>query len=180
MRSAMQGMVSQALAGLGHPRIGILIDYDPDRHAVKVNLQPDNLETGWIPLVPLFAGPSFGVFVGPQPGLQALVIFQESDAQVGICIGFIPNVEDVPPSVPAGQMLLVDSAGAKLAFTNDGKLTLTAPQGLTVNANVQVNGAVVATGEGTFNGGHTVSQHTHTQPADSHGDTEQPTDKPNG
>jgi hypothetical protein len=34
--------------------------------------------------------------------------------------------------------------------------------------------------EVTANGGHTVSQHTHTQPADSHGDTEQPTNTPTG
>ncbi len=34
--------------------------------------------------------------------------------------------------------------------------------------------------EVTANGGHTISAHTHTQPADSHGDTEQPTNTPTG
>lgn len=59
--------------------------------------------------------------------------------------------------------------------------TINATSGLQVNTPLaSFSAAVTALGEGTFNGGHTVSQHTHTQPADSHGDTEQPTNKPTG
>ena len=79
-----------------------------------------------------------------------------------------------------GKFTVTDGAGSVIVMNGDGTGTMTFASGLTINANIQVNGAVVATGEGTFNGGHTVSQHTHTQGNDSHGDTEVPTNKPNG
>lgn len=79
-----------------------------------------------------------------------------------------------------GKVTLTDGKGSTVVLNGDDTGSMTFSGGLTVNANVQVNGAVTATGEGTFNGGHTVSQHTHTQGDDSHGDTEQPTNKPTG
>lgn len=79
-----------------------------------------------------------------------------------------------------GKITATDGSGSVIVMNNDHTGTMTFSAGLTINANIQVNGAVVATGEGTFNGGHTVSQHVHAQAPDSHGDTEQPTNKPTG
>lgn len=42
-----------------------------------------------------------------------------------------------------------------------GHVNIVAPGGLSVNGALNVTGAVVASGEGTFNGGHTVSAHKH-------------------
>lgn len=153
LRSNVMGLVREMLNGEGHPRTGIVKDYDPIKRRVKVSLQPDDTETGWIPLRTCLAGPSFGVFVGPTNGLEAVVIFQDANLDVGICIGFLPNDEDVPPVVPAGQILLVDSAGASIAFTNDGRLTITAPHGAEIIAEVAVTGSVDVSGNLTVGNG---------------------------
>jgi cytoskeletal protein CcmA (bactofilin family) len=58
--------------------------------------------------------------------------------------------------------------------------TMTFSSGLTIDANIQVNGSVTATEEITAKSSHTVSAHTHTQGNDSHGDTEAATNAPTG
>lgn len=79
-----------------------------------------------------------------------------------------------------GKITLTDGSGSTIILSNDSKGSITTIGGLTINGSIAASGAMVAAGEGTFAGGHTVSQHTHTQGNDSHGDTEQPTDKPIG
>lgn len=60
-------------------------------------------------------------------------------------------------------------------LTTSGSFTMSGSGGGTAN----IVGPVTASGEGTFNG-HTVGHHTHTQPNDSNGDTEAPTNTPTG
>lgn len=75
---------------------------------------------------------------------------------------------------------LTATIGGTTNITSQGAATWNVPSGLQINGNVSIAGTVIATGEGTFNGGHTVSQHTHTQGNDTNGDTEKPTDPPQG
>jgi hypothetical protein len=82
--------------------------------------------------------------------------------------------------VSTGKITLTDGAGSAISMNGDHTGAMTFTNGLTINATVQVNGAVNATGEGTFAGGHTVSKHTHTQGPDSAGNTEQNVSKPTG
>lgn len=64
---------------------------------------------------------------------------------------------------------------------NSTNTTINATGAFAVNApNSNFSAAVTAVGEGTFNGGHTVSQHQHSQGKDSAGNTEQETGKPTG
>jgi hypothetical protein len=93
---------------------------------------------------------------------------------------YIQFSEDGISIKSSSKITLTDGAGSIIVLNNDNTGEITASGGLTINSNLQVNGQVVATGEGTFNGSHTVSQHTHTQGNDSSGDVEQPTNKPIG
>ena len=91
-----------------------------------------------------------------------------------------------------GKVTLTDKAGTKIILNGDNTATITASGGLTITANTTITGTLAVSGavtgqstatfsgEGRFNGGHTVSQHTHTQGPDSDGDIEQPTNKPTG
>ena len=79
---------------------------------------------------------------------------------------------------PSTHNITVNTTG-ELNGTIQGNTTLTTPL-LTLNGNLQVNGTVTATKEGTFNGGHTVSQHTHPQGPDSGGNAEKETGTPQG
>lgn len=175
---------------VGKPRHGIVSSYDPDTYSVKVRLQPEDIETGWLPIETMQAGAGWGVYTAPQIGDQAAVAFLEGDREVGWCTGFLPNDQDPPPHVPSGEIHVIQKSGQFVKLLTDGSLHLQADAdtyvvlapggGITSKGTWNHDGPITATGEGTFNGGHTVSQHTHTQPADSHGDTEQPTNKPTG
>ena len=91
------------------------------------------------------------------------------------------------------------TANGSASITGTTGMTLNGPAGIVLNGNTTINGTLgtasgahgsgnatingtmTATGEVSAMGGaHTVSQHTHTQPSDSHGDSEQPTNTPTG
>lgn len=155
-------------------------------------------------------GGANAIICDPQPGDIGVAVFVDRDASTviatkaqanpgsgrwfdmadGMYFGGMLNAapvqyvqfvgSDLHVTSTTGKVVLTDKNGSVVTMNGDGTGAMTFDAGLTVNANVTVNGWVEATGEGTFNGGHTVSQHTHTQGVDSHGDTEVPTDKPQG
>lgn len=106
LRAEISRSGQSAAANLAQPRTGLVTSYDPDRYAVKVEIQPENVETGWLPILTLMSGQGWGVYFGPSKGDQALVIFLEGDGLAGVCVGFLPSDEDVPPRVEAGEIIL--------------------------------------------------------------------------
>lgn len=123
LRSAVSELAKMAAAGFAHPKLGTVTSYDPDAYLVKVMLQPEEIETGWLPIMTGMAGSAFGVYYGPAIGDQALVIFQEGDATVGLCIGFLPSDEDPPPHVETGEIhLIAKGATASVVMKPDGTI----------------------------------------------------------
>ena len=47
------------------PRRGTVTAYDPSKYAVKVRIQPEGFETGFIQIGAEWAGNGWGVFYGP-------------------------------------------------------------------------------------------------------------------
>lgn len=73
-------------------------------------------------------------------------------------INLIPNISTTTAQIR-------NLAGtAYIELTGTGAVNIVAPGGLSVNGNQSNTGTITATGEGTFNGGHTVSHHTHSDP----------------
>lgn len=116
----MQAALSQGL--IGKPKQGLVTSYDPDHYAVKVKLQPEGIETGWLPIETPMSGVGWGVYFGPSNGDLATVVFLEGDREVGWCMGFLPNDADKPPKVLAGEMHLIHKGGSFLKFLADGKI----------------------------------------------------------
>lgn len=123
-RIANQMRLQAALVAgkLGAPRHGLVTSYDPDLYAVKVKIQPENVETGWLSIGTLMAGQGWGIYFGPTQGDQATILFQEGDREVGFCIGYMANEVDVPPHVESGEMHFIHKGGAFLKFLQDGKI----------------------------------------------------------
>lgn len=119
-RSNLAQMAAMAGKANASTRIGLVTSYDPDRYAVKIELQPDATETGWCPIMTLMAGQGWGVYFGPAKGDQAIVIFMEGDSLAGLCVGFLPSDEDVPPRVEAGELHLIHKDDAHLKFLAGG------------------------------------------------------------
>lgn len=179
-RAAMQRLLAERAA----MRYAVVTNYDPKTHMAMVKVMPEEIVSGWLPIAVQWVGNSFGLYVGPNVGDQVIVVHVEGDPDVGIIVGRLNSASEVPPAVPAGEAWAVHKSGSFLKFTNDGNVLLNTQKDLDVTVGGDVNmtvtgkvvasatefdltgdlkvtGAITATKEGTFNGGHTVSAHTH-------------------
>lgn len=122
--NAMRREAARVMGQLALPRVGIVTSYDPDNYAAKVEIQPENIETGWLPIAMPWSGNGWGMFAPPTAGDVVDVHFQEGAKGAGI-IG-LRHFGDVlrPLPVPSGEFWLVHQSGSLVKLTNDGKLTI--------------------------------------------------------
>lgn len=127
MAQLLNSMRAQALLASGaraSVRLGIVSSYDHVNYCAKVRLQPEDVETGWIPVVSPWAGNGWGMFAPPTPGDLVEVQFQEGSVEAGfVCQRFF-NDSDRPLDVPSGECWLIHKTGAFVKLTNDGKLLI--------------------------------------------------------
>lgn len=151
-REAQKAMDQRAMV-----RMGILSAYDPNNYAAKVRLQPEDVETGWLPIHSPAAGNGYGFFFGPTPGDVVEVHFQEGGKGAGF-VG-LRQFGDVnrPVPVQSGEFMVIHPSGSTFRLTNDGKstvadssgasFTLNADGSATLDADLLVNGDIRATGD---------------------------------
>lgn len=144
----MQAIASANLRA--HPKIGTITGYDPAKQAVKVTLQPEGNETGWLPLGSTWVGNGWGMVCAPNLGTQVEVAFVDGNNEAGSAnLRFFSNVE-VGPAAPGGEFWLVHKSGQSVKLTNDGKLSVSDGHGATVTLN----------GDGTITSAATTWNHT--------------------
>jgi len=140
--NAMRLQAQKAAAGDVVSRIGTVTSYDPTTHTARVQLQPDNVLTGWLPIASHWIGNGWGLFSPPTPGTppdgdMCTVVFIDGDVNAGYIDGRFWNNTDQPLSVQSGEWWLVHKKGASFKLTNDGKVTFSDGQG----AQIQFDGA---------------------------------------
>lgn len=139
----MRLQAALAAGRVGKPKAGTVTEYDPTTYSAKVMLQPEEIETGWLPIATAAAGPSWGIYAAPINGAQAMVLFLEGDREVGWIAGFLASDEDPPPQPgpPAGEFWSLHKSGSFLKFTNDGDVLLTTERDLvaTVGRDAHLN-----------------------------------------
>ena len=206
--NAMKAHVGAMLSQIAQPRIGLVSAVDPARHMVKVVLQPEGVQTGWVPVT---AG--WSMLELPATGQQVLTVPQEGDADSLHVIGrvFAAGGGDAPykaPSafsapgafagnaatniVPGQEVLLRNVGGAVIRLLPDGSIythgTWRHDGDMTVNGNLLVNKNILAVADITDqNAAHqsvaglrnAYNAHTHTQGNDARGDAEVPTNTTN-
>ncbi len=157
MRGLLNAMRAQAdMAGSGRAsvRLAIVSSYDPGNYCAKVRIQPEDTETGWLPVVSPWVGNGWGLFAPPTPGDLVEVQFQEDDIEAGFVCQRFYNDTDRPLTVQSGEFWLVHKSGAFFKLTNDGKALIngqleidaTAPTiNVTATGNVNVQAGGVAT-----------------------------------
>jgi phage baseplate assembly protein gpV len=150
----------------GVARFGLVSSFDPAAYAARVLLQPENVLSGWLPILSAWVGAGWGLAAPLAPGDQVLVIAQEGDAEQGVIAGCVWSAVDQPPGAPAGELWLRHKAGSFLKLLNDGTISLQA-------SSVMITGNLTVTGDiSDQNGAHgTVASlrgahdtHTHPQP----------------
>lgn len=167
MQALMNNVRMQALMASGIKttvRIGTIDTYDHANYCARVIIQPEGSRTGLLPIVAPWSGNGWGMFCPPTAGDVVEVHFQEGDIEAGFICGRFYNNISRPLDVPSGEFWLVHKTGAFFKLTNDGKVTATDKAGstivmngdgtgaanfsggLTLNANVQINGNLIASG----------------------------------
>jgi hypothetical protein len=154
---------------------GTITAYNPQDYTVKVLLQPEGVETGWIALTAPWSGNGLGAVFGPMPGTACRVDFAGGVAEAAIAGGRIFDANNPPPVVQAGQGAIVDKGGSYVRLNGDGTITLGASTGITSTTpllkqvgDMEVTGTVtapnvVATADVTV-AGLSVVNHNHTDP----------------
>jgi phage baseplate assembly protein V len=140
LTNAMRREAERVAATVAQTRMGIVSGYDPNRHAVKLRLQPEGHETGWIPWGSLVAGNGWGIFAPPTLGMQAVVSFQEGNSETAVAVATVHSDDDRPEvegigNPPSGEIWLVHKDGARIRLTNDGTIELRQQEGTEAKLN---------------------------------------------
>lgn len=164
MFNMIRGQVLQILAQVGFPRRGLVTSYDPNTYTVKVQLQPDGTETGWLQLASPWIGNGWGLHIPPSIGDDVEVHFQEGRKDAGyVCQRFYNDV-DRPLPCPSGEFWLVHKSGSSLKFTNTGDVLVSSNRDLTAtvgrNLSATVAGAATLSVTGNINSSAPAWTHT--------------------
>lgn len=182
-------------ADSAQPLMGIVTAYDPNQYAARVVLMPEGafpedqgnvLETDWIPISTHWSGNGWGLFMPPSLNDQVHVKFVDGEVGSAVIDGRVFDLNHLPLPVPSGEFWLVHQSGSFIKVTNNGQVALQDQHGSSLvfdnaghavlTGDLRVTGAIIAGYGGADQVG--LQTHTHTQAADSHGDTEQPTAAP--
>jgi phage baseplate assembly protein gpV len=110
---------------------GTVTSVDPTTYMAKVMIGAFGIETGWLPIGTIYAGPGFGFVALPdqgtidQPGTEVTVLFEMGDINAGKIILCNFNDVDTPPTgLQPGDALFQHKSGGKLWFRSDGSVEL--------------------------------------------------------
>jgi phage baseplate assembly protein V len=164
LHNAMFAAAERSQSAIAKPRLGLVSGYDPNMYMVKVLLQPENVETGWLPLGSPMVGNQFGIFGGPAIGDQVEVQFPDGDLSSGIVSMRFFNDQARPLAVPSGEVWIVHKSGSFLKLHNDGSIEMNAAAGISYTGTghafhgpVTMDKTLQATGQITGQGGMAIS-----------------------
>jgi phage baseplate assembly protein V len=124
---------NRAQMNIGYPHLGIISSVNPTDYTVKVILQPEELETGFIP----YCTPFYGWVAPPVGGEQCLVLFERGNNNVPVAALLLYWNNHRAPGVASdgdtlgGEILLKHSSGSYVKLSNDGKIS--------INGNVEID-----------------------------------------
>ena len=90
MRALQNAMRLQALrsqAKVVSSRIGAITSYDPSTFTARVQLQPDDSVTGWLPVASPWIGNGWGMFAAPNIDDMVEVVCIDGALEAGTIVG---------------------------------------------------------------------------------------------
>ena len=105
--NVMRIQAQMAMSDVTYVKTGMVSGYNPDNFTVKVTLQPEDVETGWLPLLSPWVGNGWGMFCAPAYGDQMEVQFEQGSSEAAFaCMRFF-NDTARPLPAPSGEFWLV-------------------------------------------------------------------------
>lgn len=129
IRSLVVNEVARVLSGV-HPsaRPGNIVEYDPTKHAARVRIQPEGIESNWLPVGSDFIGNGFGMVAPLGVDDQVQVLWPEGGNNQGVIGKRLFDSRNGVPTLAqngkTGEWYLVDAKGSSISFTNDGKFKI--------------------------------------------------------
>ena len=154
---AMRLQAALQVNSLGQPRHAIVTSVDPVAHAVKVMVQPDGQESGWIPDGAAAAG-SLRICCPSEIGTQVLVVPVEGDAEHPILVSRLFDVVHTPPSSPATTKPV--QPGEVGVFIQDGAYIHMTGNNIYLKGSVIIDGSLRTTDD-VIAAGVSLSAHVH-------------------
>jgi phage baseplate assembly protein gpV len=108
----------------GQAKFGTVSSVNYETGNVRVVIQPDEVLSGWLPMLSQWVGNGWGMICPPNLGDQVLLIPQEGDSEQGIVIGRTYSISQPPPRAPGGEFWLVHKSGSFLKLCNDGVIRI--------------------------------------------------------
>lgn len=153
--NAMRREASAAGQESAGTRLGTISGYDHSNYLAKVMLQPDGVETGFLPIASIGIGNGWGIQVAPSIGDLVVVEFQDGGIDAGIITGRLFNNDSRPNDVPIGEVWLVHQGGQFIKMLTDGSISSSGTWNHAGSMNV--TGPVTATQDIKSSGGNLVA-----------------------
>ncbi len=122
--NAIRGQSAAQDAAWGQPAFGVVTSVDPAAGTVRVQLQPEGVLTGWLPVLSPWVGAGWGMSCPPSPGDQVLVLPQEGSAEHGVVAARCWSAKAPAPGTPVGELWLTHRSGSHLRLLNDGTVSV--------------------------------------------------------
>ena len=137
------------VGALGQPRHAVVTSVDAVSHAVKVTIQPEGLESGWIPDGAIAAS-GLRIACPAEIGTQVLVVPVEGDAEHPVVVARLFDVTVMPASSPAtgravqpGELGIFLDGGSYVHLTKE---SLFLKGAVVLDGTLTVSGDVIAAG----------------------------------
>lgn len=149
-QNAMRRQALSVMSRLAQPRWGLVTNTrsTDTGYEIRVMLQPEEVLTGWLPVISPMVGAGWGLVSPPALNSQAFIIPDNGRADHGVAIGMGFSTDMMPPmpggnAVTEGQFALVHKNGSYLLF-DDNDVHLITTRDLI--ATVGRNASIIATG----------------------------------
>ena len=101
-------------------RWGKVQTVDTASMTVKVLLQPENVLTGFLPIMSIMCGAGWGVVHPPVTGQPVLLLPDAGDSNSYVVLGSTWSLQGMPPVAEQGELWLQHSTGTTMRLTNAG------------------------------------------------------------
>ena len=122
--NALKAQAGAMDAVQGQPRFGLVSSVDPNQFTARVQLQPEGVLSGWLPILSAWVGNGWGMVALPSPGDQVVVLAQEGHAEQGVIIGAAYSSSMPAPVASNGEFWLVHQSGSFIKLRNDGTVQI--------------------------------------------------------
>lgn len=123
----VKGIVTQMMEHKQFVLDGTISSIDPTYpYKVRVNLEPYEIETGWLRMATPYVGDKFGLILPPpDEGTHVKVIFSMGDIEDGTVVSCDTNDDAIPPDNIDSQTLgLFHKSGSYLKISSDGTVQI--------------------------------------------------------